>query len=64
MPNTNDTQKRLSSVITEESTRLNRIVTEFLDFARPQIPNLEHCDLKNILEKNLLFLGPELEKEG
>jgi two-component system, NtrC family, sensor histidine kinase HydH len=64
MPNTNDTQKRLSSVITEESTRLNRIVTEFLDFARPQIPNLEHCDLKNILEKNLLFLGPELERRG
>ena len=62
MPNTDDAQKRLSSVITEESTRLNRIVTEFLDFARPQIPNLAPCDLKDILEKNLLFLGPELER--
>jgi two-component system, NtrC family, sensor histidine kinase HydH len=64
MPNTSDTQKRLSSVITEESSRLNRIVTEFLDFARPQIPNLEPCDLKDILEKNLLFLSPELEKRA
>jgi len=64
MPNTDDAQKRLSSVITEESTRLNRIVTEFLDFARPQVPNLETCDLKDILEKNLLFLSPELEKRG
>jgi two-component system, NtrC family, sensor histidine kinase HydH len=62
MPNTDDAQKRLSSVITEESTRLNRIVTEFLDFAGPQIPNLGPCDLKDILEKNLLFLRPELEK--
>jgi two-component system sensor histidine kinase HydH len=62
MPNTHDAQKRLSSVITEESTRLNRIVTEFLDFARPQVPNLERCDLKEIIEKNLLFLSPELEK--
>lgn len=62
MPNTNDAQRRLSSVITEESTRLNRIVTEFLDFARPQTPNLGPCDLKDILEKNLLFLRPELER--
>jgi two-component system sensor histidine kinase HydH len=64
MPNTAEAQRRLSSVITEESTRLNRIVTEFLDFARPQIPNLERCDLKDIIEKNLLFLRPELEKKG
>jgi two-component system, NtrC family, sensor histidine kinase HydH len=62
MPDTHDPQKRLCSVITEESTRLNRIVTEFLDFARPQVPTLEPCDLKDILEKNLAFLGPELER--
>ncbi|MBN2033498.1 MAG: GHKL domain-containing protein [Deltaproteobacteria bacterium] len=62
MQNTTDAQRQLSSVITEESTRLNRIVTEFLDFARPQIPNLGRCDLKDILEKNLLLLRPELEK--
>lgn len=61
-PGANETQKRLSGVITEESTRLNRIVTEFLDFARPQVPNFEPCDLKEIIEKNLIFLGPELEK--
>jgi len=62
MPGSNDAQKRLSRVITEESTRLNRIVTEFLDFARPQVPSIEQCDLKEILEKNLVFLGPEMEK--
>lgn len=62
MPGADEAQKRLSKVITEESTRLNRIVTEFLDFARPQVPNFEPCDLKEILEKNLVFLSPELEK--
>jgi signal transduction histidine kinase len=64
MPNANDTQRKLSTVITEESTRLNRIVTEFLDFARPQNPNLQTCDLKEIIEKNLSFLDPELQKRG
>jgi two-component system sensor histidine kinase HydH len=64
MPGANDTQRKLSTVITEESTRLNRIVTEFLDFARPQTPNLQKCDLKQIIEKNLTFLEPELQKRG
>ncbi len=64
MPDASETQKRLSGVITEESTRLNRIVTEFLDFARPQAPNLRECNLAEIIEKNLSFLNPELEKKG
>ncbi len=64
MPDANDSQKRLSGVITEESTRLNQIVTEFLDFARPQAPNLQECDLEEIIEKNLSFIRPELEKKG
>ena len=64
MPDASDTQKRLSGVITEESTRLNQIVTEFLDFARPQVPNLQECQLEEIIQKNLSFIGPELEKKG
>ncbi len=64
MPDASDTQKRLSGVIKEESTRLNQIVTEFLDFARPQVPNLHECQLEEIIEKNLSFIRPELEKKG
>ena len=64
MPDASDTQKRLSGVIKEESTRLNQIVTEFLDFARPQEPNLQECQLEEIIEKNLSFIRPELEKKG
>ena len=64
MPDTGETQKRLLEVITEESIRLDGIVTEFLDFARPQAPNLQECQLEEILKKNILFLHPELEKKG
>jgi signal transduction histidine kinase len=64
MPEASETQRKLSAVITEESTRLNKIVTEFLDFARPQVPVLGNCDLKEIIEKNLYFLRPELEKKA
>lgn len=60
----NQQSKRLSGVIIEESTRLNNIVTEFLDFARPPTLNLQDCKLEEILQKNLNFLQPELEKIG
>jgi len=64
LPEAGETHRKLSSVITEESTRLNRIVTEFLDFARPQTPDLRECDLKDLIEKNIDFLRPELDKKG
>ncbi len=62
MPNADETQKKLSTVIVEESSRLNNIVTEFLDFARPQQPSIQDCSLGDILHRNLEFLRPELEK--
>ena len=57
-------QKALAGVIVEESTRLNRIVTEFLDFARPQSPELRPLKLEDVLERNLQLLAPESERAG
>jgi two-component system sensor histidine kinase HydH len=57
-------QNQLASVIREEADRLNRIVTEFLDFARPQIPRMDQVRIETILEKNLHFLDPELARRG
>ena len=56
--------KPLAEVIVEESTRLNRIVTEFLDFARPQIPQLQKLMVEEVLKRNLAALEPELERGG
>jgi len=59
-----ESQKKLSSMIIEESGRLNNIVTEFLDFARPQLPNLQDVNLDEIIMRNLQFLKPQLEQEN
>jgi signal transduction histidine kinase len=56
--------QKLCGVIIEECSRLNRIVTEFLDFARPLSPNLRPCQVEEILERNLNALAPELERRG
>ena len=63
MPDSTEAQKKLSGVIIEESSRLNNIVSEFLDFARPQEPNFQDCHLDEIIKKNLLFLCPEFDKK-
>jgi signal transduction histidine kinase len=63
MPDASHTQKRLSAVIKEESIRLNGIVIEFLDFARPRTPKLQESRLEDIIHRNLVFLQPELEKQ-
>ncbi len=59
-----DPQNQLASIIKEEADRLNRIVTEFLDFARPQIPRIQPVRIETILEKNLNFLEPELTRHA
>jgi two-component system, NtrC family, sensor histidine kinase HydH len=64
MPGAQESTTRLTSLIIEESGRLNDIVTEFLDFARPMTPNFQKCNLKQILERTFLFIGPELAKKG
>lgn len=64
MPNADEKQKRLSSVITEESIRLNRIVTDFLEFARPHKLNLDECHIEEVIRKNISFFKPELEGKG
>lgn len=52
----------LATIIVEETSRLDRIVREFLDFARPQVPELKPVLINDVLFKVVQFMGPEFEK--
>jgi len=52
----------LAEIIIAETHRLDGIVMEFLDFARPQTPDLTKTDVNDILTKVVRFMGPELDK--
>ena len=60
----NDRQKRLSSIIVEESTRLNDILTEFLDFARPKMLRPSKCRVEEVVERNLNVMEAECLRLG
>jgi signal transduction histidine kinase len=57
-------KKRLAGIMVEEATRLNDILTEFLDFARPKTPHLSLCRLEDIIDKNLRVIEADCEKRG
>ena len=60
----NDAEVELADVVVQEANRLNRIVTDFLDFARPQAPNMVPCKVDQVIEKNLVALSAEINKNG
>jgi two-component system, NtrC family, sensor histidine kinase HydH len=59
-----DPSNSIPDIIIEESVRLNNIITDFLNFAKPKNPNLMACNVEAVLEKNINFLASHIEKEG
>jgi two-component system sensor histidine kinase HydH len=49
-----------ASVMVKEVDRLNRVITELLDFAGPKEPHREPHSLENIAEQALKLLAPDL----
>ncbi len=52
----------LPEIIVEASARLNDIITDFLNFARPHQPDMRRAQVEDIITKNLQYLEPELVK--
>jgi signal transduction histidine kinase len=55
--------EHLARIIVDETMRLNRIVVEFLDFARPQKMQMEWGNINEIAEKVLAFLAPMIREQ-
>jgi len=59
-----DAASTIPDIILEEGERLNNIITDFLNFARPRQPDFIACRIEEVLEKNLKFLAAEAGKAG
>lgn len=51
----------IPGIIVEESERLDNIITDFLDFAKPLTPHFSRCSLIQIIDKNITHFAPELD---
>ncbi len=59
-----DPSNALPDIIVEEATRLNGIITDFINFARPRSPKLNPCRVDDVIEKTLTFLTAQIEERG
>ncbi len=59
-----DPSFKIIDIIVEEARRLNSIITDFINFARPRNPNLQPCGVEEIIEKNLNFLSAQAKEQG
>lgn len=59
-----DDDKKLTRIILKEIDRLNHLISEFLDFAKPEKPPVEVVDLSQLLDEILYHvkMNPHLRK--
>jgi len=56
-----ESSTRIPDIIIEESTRLNNIITDFLNYARPREPNLFSCRIEDVIKKNIGYLSSQID---
>lgn len=56
--------ENLAEIIVAETTRLNNIVLEFLDFAKPQKVKVQSTDINSLIGKVLQFVNFELAENN
>lgn len=59
-----DASSTIPAIIVEESVRLNNIIKDFLNFAKPKKPDIHPCRIEEIIEKNISFLEPQIKKQN
>jgi signal transduction histidine kinase len=57
------TSTTIADIIVEESLRLNNIIKDFLDYARPRNPDLHPCRIEEVIDKNIAALGPFIQEK-
>ncbi len=53
-------ETRIPNIIIEESSRLNNIITDFLNFAKPKAPDRFVCNVQDVIAKNIEYLSSDM----
>jgi signal transduction histidine kinase len=59
-----DPANTIPDIIVEEASRLNRIITDFINYAKPRSPNFAGCQVQEVIDKNITFLEAQINEQG
>ena len=59
-----DPENSIPDIIVEEASRLNAIITDFINFAKPRSPNIAACRVEEVIGKNITFLEAQIKEQG
>jgi signal transduction histidine kinase len=59
-----DPQNTFADIIVEEASRLNRIITDFINYAKPRNPNIALCRVEEVVDKTITFLEVQYKEQG
>ena len=59
-----DTLNAIADIIVAEARRLNNIITDFLNYARPRNPKRSPCRIDDVIAKNIHFLEHQIKENG
>ena len=59
-----DPENSIPDIIVEEASRLNSIITDFINYAKPRSPNIAACRVEDVIEKNITFLEAQIKAQG
>jgi signal transduction histidine kinase len=54
-----ETQREMAGFIIEESDRINSMINNFLNFAKPKEPKFQSCDLGDLILKIVQLIAPQ-----
>ena len=57
-------ERRLMTIVVKEAERLNSLLSDFLNFARPKPPNKNQCNISEILNELVAMLETDKRFEG
>jgi two-component system sensor histidine kinase HydH len=59
-----DSKFEFLNILLKEVTRLNKVITDFLNYARPALPNLIETDINQLISETVLIFSPQAAKKG
>uniref|UniRef100_UPI0009F8B563 sensor histidine kinase n=1 Tax=Desulfosarcina cetonica TaxID=90730 RepID=UPI0009F8B563 len=59
-----DALNGIADIIVTEARRLNNIISDFLNYARPKTPNLNACRIDEVVKKNIHFLDQQIKEKN